>query len=158
LPVDPQVVGTVVNDSGQPQEGVPVWLSAGAKGDGTVPALGRTTTDAQGRFRLAIPPLPPVRSSYEPLAVWAHAPGMVPARHSVPWVTFVDRDEVALTLTAPMERAITLIGPDGKPAAGADVVPSSFYATEKGYFGTLLTCPDELAKRLRTAATPTGYV
>jgi hypothetical protein len=169
-PLDGDLNGTVRDDAGRSRPGVEVWLSAGPRADGTVPAIARTVTDSWGQFTLNVAGLPPTRSSNEPLSVWAHEAGMAPARRGVPWATSIGRDEVELTLVPAQHRRIALLGPDGKPVAGARVRPVAFSPSPGDMAPTFLSVPGELAGRLEAPApvvlqissdnlvTPTGRV
>ena len=47
--------GTAVDRDGQPLAGVEIVLAWGQVPDGTVPILGRATTDSQGRYEIEAP-------------------------------------------------------------------------------------------------------
>ena len=156
-PAGGDLTGAVMDDAGRPRPGVNVWLSAGPARRVSAGAA-RASTDARGRFTLTVPALPPARLSNEPLSVWAHEAGMVPARLGVPWATSIGREEVELTLVPAQGRTITLLGPDGKPAANARVVPGSFSPAPEDIARTFLSVPDELAERLGATTSASGEV
>src|SRR4051812_18935043 len=59
MPADPVIPqGVVVDADDKPLAGVEILLSAEgpSEPDGSLPIISRTTSDAEGRFRLAVPP------------------------------------------------------------------------------------------------------
>lgn len=70
-----ELTGTVVDAQGQPAAGVAVFLSSLDRVDGENPTLGRTMSDATGRFRLAIPAGGQKGAGIRFPTVWADRPG-----------------------------------------------------------------------------------
>jgi hypothetical protein len=133
------LVGVVVGEDGEPRAGVEVLLSSGSLPASTQPVLGmalwterarppfaderpvlgRTRTDAAGRFRLNLPD--EVVRSQEPLAValWAYQEGGRAAFERLPWAIPAPAEPVRLVLRAPAPAAFRIVGPDGMPDFGA---------------------------------------
>ena len=65
----------VVDAQGQPAAGVAVFLSSLDRVDGENPTLGRTMSDAEGRFRLAMPAAGQKGAGISFPTVWADRPG-----------------------------------------------------------------------------------
>ena len=109
--------GVVVDAGGRPAAGAEV-VAASRSWDGEPPAvIGRTLTDDQGRFAIE-----PAGGSWGPATLWAIRPGSVAAscpvgRGSAKGPTF------RLTLTRPPGASFRVVDPEGRPVAGATILP-----------------------------------
>ena len=138
------IVGTVVDGSGRPAANVDIWLAdairpdegrqfgkrCGARsftdpGEGAPPILVHARSDAAGRFGLEIPAEVVARRTPPPMSVWAVTvgEGTRVASHRLPRVVLHDDPPIRLELGSPGQTPIRLFGPDGKPVAGARVIP-----------------------------------
>ncbi len=140
--------GRVVNAEGRPAGGVEVLLSGIARPAGAPPVLARAKSDDRGRFRIDVPPeKDPWRAGF-PLALWAYAPkaglaGQVFERSALP-----AEGSLQLKLGGPVHAAVRVVGPDGKPVAGARVVPLWVRVAVGIPPRSLLSPPDALADLL----------
>jgi protocatechuate 3,4-dioxygenase beta subunit len=138
------VAGTVVDGSGAPvavadvwmgeaiipddgrRSGMEVWWSATSRPEeGSTPVSDHIATDAAGRFTFRVPAEVVARRSPTPLVLWAAARGK-DARLGwlrLPRIVSPDDRPVRIALGAPARTELTILGPDGKPAAGARVAP-----------------------------------
>ncbi len=117
------IVGRVVDTRDQPIAGAKVWLSVGL--NATLDPPTHVVTDAEGRFAV------PVRREWLEIdrynregIVWALAPahslGMVHAYRSI-WGN--DPAGITIALGTASDTAFVVLGPDGRPVAGARVEP-----------------------------------
>ncbi len=140
--------GRVVNAEGRPAGGVEVLLSGIVRPAGAPPVLARAKSDDRGRFRIDVPPeKDPWRAGF-PLALWAYAPkaglaGQVFERSALP-----AEGSLQLKLGGPVHAAVRVVGPDGKPVAGARVVPLWVRVAVGIPPRSLLSPPDALADLL----------
>ncbi len=138
------IVGTVVDGSGRPAANVNIWLADAIRadegrqfgeemwyasftdpGEGAPPILVHARSDAAGRFGLEIPAEVVARRTPPPMTVWAVTvgEGTRVASHRLPRVVLHDDPPIRLELGSPGQTPIRLFGPDGKPVAGARVIP-----------------------------------
>ena len=109
--------GTVVDEQRKPVAGAAVVFFAPAPPEAKVdPVTVQTTTDAAGRFRLTSPPLGWQATNW--VNMWAHRPGSAIAAAAVR-----DRPPIDLLLRESASRAVMVVGPDGRPVAGAIIAP-----------------------------------
>ncbi len=113
------VVGVVVDAAGRPAGGAEILATGGDWTNEGPQVFGRATADSEGRFTLTL--AAGVFESDRP-GLWAGRAGSLVARRAI------DRDAgaasgVRLVLAAPGRGAVLVAGPDGKPIAGARVVP-----------------------------------
>jgi RNA polymerase sigma factor (sigma-70 family) len=136
LPQSPKpgkvVNGKVVDDQGKPIPGAEVWLPFGfGASDRTVHAV----TDADGRFALPVPE----QSSKDERAlarssVWSFAPGhSIGTAGAYRVLTDQDASDVVVKLGRSTDTAFMVIGPDGRPVAGARVEPYYVLAPSTAY-------------------------
>jgi beta-lactamase regulating signal transducer with metallopeptidase domain/protocatechuate 3,4-dioxygenase beta subunit len=141
------VVGRVVDESGEPVAGAKIWLPIY---DSTATAK----TDDRGFFRLEVPTeLLRLRMLHRQFThVWAYAPDYSVGIASAYDALFDEQGEpMLLQLATESQTAITVVTPDGSPAAGATVEPYRCLATT-----TSMLVPDELAAILRTTTDESG--
>jgi hypothetical protein len=135
--------GQVVDAEGRPAPGIEVVLSLG-RGLWQCSVFSRATSDHDGRFRIDVPAETDPRRAQFYLALWAYAPkaglaGQAFAPAAGP---------VHLKLGGPVRTAVRVLGPDGKPVAGARVAPA-WLRTDRGVRpGSTVPPPDALADRL----------
>jgi hypothetical protein len=122
-PAGTPIAGVVRDAAGRPAEKAEVVLSGIGYFTGSMPILARGTTDAEGGFRLTIPPDKDGRRSREALTLWAIRPGSAVAALGFNRDKPPKEGSITLTLAVPAEAAVTVVGPDGKPVAGARVQP-----------------------------------
>ena len=141
------IVGRIVDESGEPVAGAKIWLPIY---DWTATA----TTDDRGGFRLEVPAevlrrrIPHRQITH----VWAYAPDYSVGIASAYDALFDEQGEPILLQLAPeSQTAITVVTPDGSPAAGATVEPYRCLATTWS-----MLVPDELAAILRTTTDESG--
>ena len=99
------VTGVVVDPAGKPVSGVEVVLAARRPADELVPTLARTTTDAQGAFRLELARqrlqgIGPIR------AIWAYRPGRLVAAELAELTGKGPIPPIQLTLAEPLKRTL----------------------------------------------------
>jgi hypothetical protein len=151
-PADSMTVpGVVVDSAGKPVSDVEVVLAARKRPEGSVPTLVRTTTDAQGAFRLEVARqrllgIWPVR------VIWAYRPGRTIAMHRAELAGNGASPSVRLTLAEPFERTATIRDPEGRPLAGVRLAPVLFALNGRAQFLT----PDDWLERLTVATGPDG--
>jgi hypothetical protein len=114
------IEGTLVDADGRPARGVEIVLTQGQRRDGTVPILGRATTDAQGHFQVSLPVLSErIQSDFFP-SLFAYRPGSALAG----WTIQPAGVEAARLVLQPTgHRTITVKGEGGKPLAGVRLAP-----------------------------------
>ena len=117
--------GQVVDAEGRPVAGVEVLLSGFRRGTCASTALARATSEQDGPFRIDIPAETDSRqANYSYLAVWAYDPKVGLAGQSFARSAPPAAGSVGLKLGGPVHVAIRVVGPDGKPVAGARVAPA----------------------------------
>jgi Carboxypeptidase regulatory-like domain len=120
------IQGTVVDEQRKPVAGASVVFFAPAPPEGNVdPVTVQTTTDAAGRFHLTSPPLG--RQAMNGVNMWAHRPGS-----AITAAAARDRPPIDLVLREPAPRAVTVVGPDGLPVAGAIIAPRVISVADGG--------------------------
>ena len=119
-----ELSGVVVDAQGRPAAGVEVLLSSLHRIGGTNPTLGRTTTDAQGRFRHAVP-ASSRDDAIEIWTLWASRPGTTLGVQAVGAGEGLARLDAPLKLTLgpPRTYDVQVLAPDGRPVDGARVCP-----------------------------------
>jgi hypothetical protein len=145
--------GTAVDREGRPLAGVEVALVWGQEKDGSVPILARATTDARGRYDLALPPSTRPSSGYVSpfLAASASDFGLVLA------VTSFKKDQAGgyrLVFNPAKRRRFTLRGGDGRALGGVRLSPLTLVSRQEQYLA--VTLPDTLADRLAVTTGPEG--
>ena len=135
--------GVVVDAAEKPLSDVDVVLWARIPADGTAPTLARTTTDAQGAFRLeiALQPLPGLAPRR---FIFAYQPGRSVAVQEVDLTGDEAPAPVRMTLAEPSRRTLTILGPDDRPACGCSCCARSLRIRPQGLFQT----PDDRLERL----------
>ncbi|MGP0063617.1 MAG: carboxypeptidase regulatory-like domain-containing protein [Isosphaeraceae bacterium] len=149
LPASPDprpipVAGIVVDGAGRPATDVDVWLAQALDPDeghrfgmelwwstltrsseGTARVLVHARPDADGRFTIDIPAEAVARRSPVPMAIWAKSSGKDTrvAWHRLPRIVLADDPPVRIELGPAAQAEVVVLGPDGKPVAGARVVP-----------------------------------
>ena len=114
--------GTVVDDRGNPVPGAQVVFRPARRQSGKAdPVVVESKTDAEGRFRLTVPP--PGRGPTNGTYVWAYRPGL--ALTAVP----SDRMPAALVLRKPEPKAVKIEGADGEPVASVRVSVRTLYVS-----------------------------
>ncbi len=146
-----RISGVVVDAAENPLSNVDVVLWARILADGTAPTLARTTTDAQGAFRLeyARQPLPGMAPRR---FIFAYQPGR---SVTVQMVNLTDDDApapVRLTLAEPLRRTLTILGPDDRPLAGVRLAPVLCEFDQAQLFQT----PDDRLERLTVSSGADG--
>jgi hypothetical protein len=141
------IEGTLADADGRPVSGVEIVLTQGQRRDGTVPILGRATTDAQGHFQLSLPALSERTQSDVYPTLFAYRPGSALTGWST--VQPVGVEPTRLVLQPAGHRTITVKGEGGKPLAGVRLAPYSIG-------GTSASPPDRLADRLEVTTGADG--
>jgi RNA polymerase sigma factor (sigma-70 family) len=125
------ITGRILDDQGRPIAGAEVWMPITF--EETPETTPHATTDNQGRYALPVPE----GSSKLPISrrhwiVWAHAPGhrIATARAQDPLLG--QKGPVDLTLGSASDTGFRVLGPDGRPVAGAVVEPFHF-KTQRAY-------------------------
>jgi hypothetical protein len=145
------VPGVVADPAGKPVPDVEVVLAARKLPEGLVPTLARTTTDAEGAFRLEVARrrlqgIGPIR------VIWAYRAGRTIALHRAELAGDGASTPVRLTLAEPWKRMVTIRDPEGRPLAGVRVAPLLCAMDGRGLFLT----PDDWLERLTVATGPDG--
>jgi Carboxypeptidase regulatory-like domain len=148
------ITGTVVDSKERPVAGVEVLLSCGMAADGTVPTLVTTRTGADGRFQLPVPSRDRLRGLSWYSAVWACDTRLAMTVRTSVLMQNLEREPLRLVLREISTRTVTIRGPDGKPVAGAQVIPRSIHGTMSQMGSD--TLPDELARRFAAATDNSG--
>ncbi len=148
--------GRVVDVEGRPAIGIEVLLSGIGRGPWGLPVLSRAKSDRDGKFRLDVPAEKDPRRAHFLLAVWAYAPKEGLAGQAFSPSAVPSAGSVQLKLGGPAHTAVRLVGPDGKPVAGARVAPVQVRVA--GGIRPRLTCPppDALADLLATTTDADG--
>jgi RNA polymerase sigma factor (sigma-70 family) len=119
------ITGRILDDRGQPIPGADVWMPITF--DEKPETTPHTTADAQGRYVLPVPQalshLPPRGNSG---IVWAHARGHRINAAGAHAALNGKAESVDLTLGPATDTSFVILGPDGRPVAGAVVEPFHF--------------------------------
>jgi RNA polymerase sigma factor (sigma-70 family) len=121
----------VLDDRGRPIPGAEVWMQVtlhdNANGTLTERPTGHGTTDGQGRHLMPVPegsrPPPKDRRFGLLVLVWAYAPGHQLATANAWKALYREAQSVDLTLGPLTDTEYLVLGPQGKPVAGASVEP-----------------------------------
>jgi beta-lactamase regulating signal transducer with metallopeptidase domain len=147
------VTGIVRSTDGRPVAGADVWLVAQGDPRSIIIVIDRSRCDETGHFRLTWDETRFKGRHLGAHAVWAHRPGSGPGRAMFvePWTdTGVDPQRpIELTLGPAVSSGFRIIGPDGKPLAGARVAVVQLREDRTGL-------PDELAERLAASTDRDG--
>ena len=123
---DRTMSGEVVDDAGETRRrcpGRPLCPSADLGARRTT-AEAQTTTDAEGRFRLKIPPFG--RTIVNGVNFLAYRPGLAIAAN-----IDISGVRTAMVLRKPEPRTIKVEGPDGQPIAGVRICPAGPYCLQR---------------------------
>jgi RNA polymerase sigma factor (sigma-70 family) len=117
---DKLVTGLVLDANGKPVAGASVWMPTAPDETDTPQA----STDASGRYRLSVPAAwDRIPMHQRQAIVWAYAPGHQIATASAYEVLQGKARSVDLTLGPATDTSFLVLGPDGRPVAGAVVEP-----------------------------------
>jgi RNA polymerase sigma factor (sigma-70 family) len=149
------VSGLVVDAGGKPAVGVDVLLSGLGRAAGRRPVLSRAKTDQEGRFSIDVPvEKDPEGFNYR--ALWAYTPkaglaGQAFLRDELPAA-----GSVQLKLGGTASTSVRVLEPDGKPVAGARVIP--LWVRVRGGLKPVstFTPPDSLADALAATTDSDG--
>jgi len=125
-PVDATVSvrGVVVNADGLPAAGVRVYASLGVGASKPWdPVVAEATTDAGGRFALDVPATGGGRPGPQAGTVWAYRPGRLVGSRPISDELTPPGLPLWLALGPPARTLFEVRGPDGKPVAGATIMP-----------------------------------
>jgi Carboxypeptidase regulatory-like domain len=148
-PAGPATVsGQVVDAEGRPVAGAEVVLSGFRRGTWQVAALALVMSDRDGRFRIDVPAETDTRLPHGYQALWAYAPKAGLAGQALAPEAPPKAGAVQLKLGAPAHTAVRVVGPDGKPVAGARVAPAWLRTIKERRPGTVLPTADALGDRL----------
>jgi hypothetical protein len=140
--------GRVVDGAGKAVEGAFVSV-LGSLGSGGLPRLsGGARSAADGHFVAGVTPAEPPRGPAGapplPPEIFADVPGVGVSKP----VRGKPGPNVTLTLLPPIRLQLTLLGPDGKPAAGVRVLPRLLvFWPEGASFRSVLSFPPEASRR-----------
>jgi len=117
------ITGRVVDPQGRPIAGAQVWMLV--KFDEPDQSTARATTDADGHYTLPVPELwfrmPQHARRW---IVWAHAKGhQIATANAGRSLSSGKAEPVDLTLGSATDTSFLVLGPDGRPLAGAMVEP-----------------------------------
>lgn len=115
--------GTVTDAEGMPAAGADVFLSGLQTVGGWPPILARGVTDASGKFRLDAPADVDDPAAPEAAALWAVKRNALVASRVLRPGTLPPGSPVRLVVGPPARAVFEVVGPDGKPVAGAKVIP-----------------------------------
>ena len=135
------ISGVVVDTAGKPVAGAEVWLADGIAardyrvfgdemflepltepGEGLAPVLVHARTDQAGKFSVEAPVSYTARRWRSPLVLFATS-ATARAIRRLPIVLGPDQSPVTITLGAAPATELTVVDPQGKPVAGAKVLP-----------------------------------
>jgi protocatechuate 3,4-dioxygenase beta subunit len=120
------------------------------------PLLSRATSDRDGTFRIEVPTEKDPQRAHFLVAVWAYAPSLGLAGQAFAPTAVPAAGSVQLKLGGPVHAAVRVVGPDGKPVAGARVRPG-LVRVSGGYRPTSTFPPsDPLADRLAATTDADG--
>ena len=138
--------GVVVDRAGKPMSGADVVLARPNVADGSIPALARSMTDAQGAFRLRFDR--PRLSVTEPLPViWAYHPSRSVTAQRVDLTGNAAAAPLRLTLAEPFKRTLTVLDSEGRPLVGVRLAPLR---------STFFDIPDDWLERLTVVTAADG--
>ncbi len=148
------VSGRVVDAGGRPAAGVEVLLS----GTGTfrLPVLARATSDKDGAFRIEVPAGKDRQRTQFGVGVWAYDPDRGLAGQAFTPTAVPAAGSVRLKLGGPLHTAVRVVGPDGKPVAGAVVRPSQLRVPGGWQPTSTFPPPGDLADRLAATTDADG--
>src|SRR5262249_4366357 len=117
-----RMAGTVVDAAGNAVADADVWMITNGV-TGKIEVFTRTKTDAQGRFEVTIPGrwFAAVHSWRQELGLIAYKAGYRLAALGFSRSAIPPESGTRLVLEAPVESAVEVLAPDGKPVAGARV-------------------------------------
>jgi RNA polymerase sigma factor (sigma-70 family) len=119
------ITGRVIDARGGPIAGARVWLQGGF--DGPERSTAQATTDAQGHYTLVVPEIWAKTPQHERgHTVWAHAAGHQISTASAYQALAGKAGPVDVTLGPATDTSFVVVGPDGRPVAGAVVEPFNF--------------------------------
>ena len=126
------ITGRVVDTAGGPIAGARVWLHAVF--DETDQSTAQATTDEQGHYALAVPEIWGKRPEHERRhVVWAHAAGHQISTANAYQALSGKAVPVNVTLGPATDTSFLVVGPDGRPVAGAVVEPFHFKTASASY-------------------------
>ncbi len=152
--------GQVVDAEGRPAVGIEVLLSGLANATWARPVLSRTRSDQGGKFEIVVPAgQDPGRTRFL-LALWAFAPQAGLAGQAFSPSALPAAGSVQLKLGGPAHTTVRVVGPDGKPVAGARVAPVQVRVAGGVRPSSTFPPPDALADLLAatTDADGTGQI
>jgi hypothetical protein len=144
--------GTVVDREGQPLAGVEVVFSRDQAIDGTVPILGRVTTDSRGRYKVPAPVFESRPQSITDPCLFSYRAG-AGLIASVTTLRAAGPAASRLTFVPAVRRQVTVQSGNGLPLAGVRLAPWIVYPRQSGFQVTL---PDALVDRLEVTTGPDG--
>ncbi|HZW31241.1 MAG TPA: carboxypeptidase regulatory-like domain-containing protein [Isosphaeraceae bacterium] len=150
------VSGQVVDAGGRPAAGIEVLLSGLGRGTWRSPVLSRAKSDHDGRFRIDVPTETDPRRPHFLLAVWAYGPEAGLAGQSFTPSALPSAGSVQLKLGGPAHTAVRVLGPDGKPVAGARLTPGSVRVAGGIRPSSMFPLPNALADRLAATTDADG--
>lgn len=129
--------GTAVDREGRPLAGIEIVLAHGQALDGSVPILGRSTTDSRGRYAIAVPAFDQRPAGRVVSYLCAHRPGSGLVA-SVTMLKNAGPGGFHLAFDTAFPRTLTLRGTDGQPLAGARVAPLMVMPRQSSFAGVML--------------------
>ncbi len=156
-PASPSTLsGQVVDAAGRPSAGIEVMLSGLGNAAWVRPVLTRTRSDQSGKFRIEVPVEKDPRRSGFLLAIWAYDPQAGLAGQAFSPSALPAAGTVQLKLGGSVHTAVRVVGPDGKPVAGARVVPVLVRVAGGIRPSSTFPPPDALADLLAATTDPDG--
>ena len=150
------VSGQVLDAKGRPAVGVEVLLSGLEARSSKRPVLSRAKSDNEGRFKVEVPEEKDPRRAGFRLALWAYLPKSGLAGQAFTRQAMPAAGSVRLELSGPVQTALRVVGPDGKPIAGARVAPVSVRVPGGIRPGSTYPPPDSLTSLLTTETDSEG--
>jgi RNA polymerase sigma factor (sigma-70 family) len=145
------IAGRIVDDRGRPVAGAEVWMPT--RFFEAAAATPHTTTDANGNYVLDVPESLSRTPFHErDHVVWAYASGHRIASINAARALYGKPDSVDLTLGPATDTSFVVLGPDGRPVAGAVVEPDLVDAPN-GVTGPL---PAAMLRAVRATTDGTG--
>ena len=148
--------GQLVDAAGRPAIGVEVLLSGMGPIGGGRPVLARARSDREGRFRIDVPAATDPRRARLMIALWAYTPKDGLTGQAFSPSAFPAPGSVQLKLGGPVHTAVRVVGPDGKPVAGARVTPASVHVAGGVRPRSTFSPPDSLADALAATTDAEG--
>ena len=154
------LAGQVLDEQGQPAPGIEVLLSALEQGTRAHAVLARTKCDQAGRFQIDVPAQKDPSKARFYLALWAYVPSAGLAGQAFATSAIPAAGSVRLKLGKPAKTVVRVVGPDGKPVAGARVQPAIVRVTGGLPPSSTFPPPDALAETLaaKTDADGNGQI